>query len=171
MSEWKTYRLEELCTAKGSYGIGAPAVAYDANKYTYLRITDINDDGTLNRNGLMSVDDEHAEDYILKENDIVFARTGNSTGRTYFYDGQDGELVYAGFLIKFSLDSEKVNPRILKYYTHSQPYYNWVRSFDTGGTRGNINAKVFGAMPITLPPRRQQDRIVEILKPLDEKSN
>lgn len=169
MGEWKTYRLEELCTAKGSYGIGAPAVAYDANKYTYLRITDINDDGTLNHNGLMSVDDERAGDYLLKENDIVFARTGNSTGRTYFYDGRDGELVYAGFLIKFSLDSEKVNPRILKYYTHSQPYYDWVRSFDTGGTRGNINAKVFGAMPITLPPRHQQDRIVEILKSLDDK--
>lgn len=169
MGEWKTYRLEELCTAKGSYGIGAPAVAYDVNKYTYLRITDINDDGTLNHNGLMSVDDERAGDYLLKENDIVFARTGNSTGRTYFYDGRDGELVYAGFLIKFSLDSEKVNPRILKYYTHSQPYYDWVRSFDTGGTRGNINAKVFGAMPITLPPRHQQDRIVEILKSLDDK--
>ena len=169
MSEWKTYRLEDLCTSKGSYGIGAPAVAYDANKYTYLRITDINDDGTLNRNGLMSVDDERAGDYLLKENDIVFARTGNSTGRTYFYDGRDGELVYAGFLIKFSLDNEKVNPRILKYYTHSQPYYDWVRSFDTGGTRGNINAKVFGAMPITLPPRHQQDRIVEILKSLDDK--
>jgi type I restriction enzyme S subunit len=165
----ETYRLEDLCTSKGSYGIGAPAVAYDANKYTYLRITDINDDGTLNHNGLMSVDDERAGDYLLKENDIVFARTGNSTGRTYFYDGRDGELVYAGFLIKFSLDSEKVNPRILKYYTHSQPYYDWVRSFDTGGTRGNINAKAFGAMPITLPPRHQQDKIVEILKSLDDK--
>ena len=169
MSEWKTYRLEDLCTSKGSYGIGAPAVAYDVNKYTYLRITDINDDGTLNHNGLMSVDDERAGDYLLKENDIVFARTGNSTGRTYFYDGRDGELVYAGFLIKFSLDNKKVNPRILKYYTHSQPYYDWVRSFDTGGTRGNINAKVFGAMPITLPPRYQQDRIVEILKSFDDK--
>lgn len=165
----ETYRLEDLCTSKGSYGIGAPAVAYDANKYTYLRITDINDDGTLNHNGLMSVDDERAGDYLLKENDIVFARTGNSTGRTYFYDGRDGELVYAGFLIKFSLDSKKVNPRILKYYTHSQPYYDWVRSFDTGGTRGNINAKAFGAMPITLPPRHQQDKIVEILKSLDDK--
>lgn len=165
----ETYRLEDLCTSKGSYGIGAPAVAYDANKYTYLRITDINDDGTLNRNGLMSVEDERAGDYLLKENDIVFARTGNSTGRTYFYDGRDGELVYAGFLIKFSLDNKKVNPRILKYYTHSQPYYDWVRSFDTGGTRGNINAKVFGAMPITLPPRYQQDRIVEILKSFDDK--
>lgn len=117
----------------------------------------------------MSVDDERAGDYLLKENDIVFARTGNSTGRTYFYDGRDGELVYAGFLIKFSLDNKKVNPRILKYYTHSQPYYDWVRSFDTGGTRGNINAKVFGAMPITLPPRYQQDRIVEILKSFDDK--
>lgn len=165
----ETYRLEDLCTSKGSYGIGAPAVAYDANKYTYLRITDINDDGTLNRNGLMSVEDERAGDYLLKENDIVFARTGNSTGRTYFYDGRDGELVYAGFLIKFSLDNKKVNPRILKYYTHSQPYYDWVQSFDTGGTRGNINAKVFGAMPITLPPRYQQDRIVEILKSFDDK--
>lgn len=117
----------------------------------------------------MSVEDERAGDYLLKENDIVFARTGNSTGRTYFYDGRDGELVYAGFLIKFSLDNKKVNPRILKYYTHSQPYYDWVRSFDTGGTRGNINAKVFGAMPITLPPRYQQDRIVEILKSFDDK--
>lgn len=169
MSEWKTYKLEELCTAKGSYGIAAPAVLFDASKYTYLRITDINDDGTLNYGGLMSVDDKHAGNYLLKENDIVFARTGNSTGRTYFYDGTDGELVYAGFLIKFSLDSDKVNPRILKYYTHSQPYYDWVRSFDTGGTRGNINAKVFGAMPITLPPRNLQDRIVEILKSLDDK--
>lgn len=123
----------------------------------------------MNRNGLMSVEDERAGDYLLKENDIVFARTGNSTGRTYFYDGRDGELIYAGFLIKFSLDNKKVNPRILKYYTHSQPYYDWVRSFDTGGTRGNINAKVFGAMPITLPPRYQQDRIVEILKSFDDK--
>ena len=72
-------------------------------------------------------------------------------------------------MIKFSLDEEKVNPRILKYYTHSKPYYEWVKSFDTGGTRGNINAKTYGAMPIILPPRSVQDRIVEILKSLDDK--
>ena len=104
----------------------------------------------------MSVDDENASNYILKENDIVFARTGNSTGRSYFYDGADGKLVYAGFLIKFSIDKKKVNPRILKYYTHSKPYFNWVRSFDTGGTRGNINAKTYGTMPITLPSRESR---------------
>ena len=169
MEEIKTYTLEELTIGKGSYGIAAPAVPFHPSKHTYLRITDINDDGTLNKQGLMSVDDENANNYILKENDIVFARTGNSTGRSYFYDGSDGELVYAGFLIKFSIDKKKVNPRILKYYTHSKPYFDWVHSFDTGGTRGNINAKTYGTMPITLPSRETQDKIVSILKSLDDK--
>lgn len=169
MEEYKTYKLEDITKGKGCYGIAASAVPYSPSLLTYLRITDINDDGTLNRTGLMSVDDANATNYLLEPNDIVFARTGNSTGRTYFYDGSDGELVYAGFLIKFSLDDTKVNPRILKYYTHSKPYYDWVHSFDTGGTRGNINAKAFGKLPLVLPSRKAQDRIVEIMKSFDDK--
>ena len=169
MTEWKTYTLKELSKGRGEYGIGAPAVPFDKEKYTYLRITDINDDGTLNTSGMMSVDADDAEEYILEKNDIVFARTGNSTGRSYFYDGRDVELVYAGFLIRFRLDETKVNPKILKYYTHSKPYYDWVKSFDTGGTRGNINAKTYGDMPIYLPPRHIQDRIVGILGAIDDK--
>lgn len=165
--EWK---LSELSVdGKGHYGIGAPAIPYDKNKPTYLRITDINDDGTINFLDLKSVDDEDANKYLLKENDIVFARTGNSTGRSYFYQKEHGDFVYAGFLIKFSIDPQKVNPKILKYYTHSQEYYNWVKSFDTGGTRGNINAKTFGDMPISLPKRCVQDKIVGILSALDSK--
>lgn len=169
MGEWKEYKLGEISKDKGCYGIAASAVPYSPCLHTYLRITDINDDGTLNKSGLMSVDEDNVEKYLLKPNDIVFARTGNSTGRTYFYDGTDGELVYAGFLIKFSLDESKVNPRILKYYTHSKPYYDWVQSFDTGGTRGNINAKTYADMPIVLPPRKMQDKFVDILKSLDDK--
>ena len=169
MGEWKEYKLGELSKESGSYGIGASAVPYNPALYTYLRITDINDDGTLNKSGLMSVDDENADKYLLKPNDIVFARTGNSTGRSYFYDGSDGDLVYAGFLIKFSLDESIVNPRIMKYYTHSKPYYDWVQSFDTGATRGNINAKTYASMPIVLPSKKTQDNIVSILKSLDDK--
>lgn len=165
--EWK---LSELCVdGKGYYGIGAPAIPFDKNKPTYLRITDINDDGTLNFSDLKSVDDKDCDKYQLKENDIVFARTGNSTGRSYFYQKEHGDFVYAGFLIKFSIDPQKVNPKILKYYTHSQEYYNWVKSFDTGGTRGNINAKTYGDMPISLPNRSVQDKIVGILSALDAK--
>ena len=170
MEEWKTYRLEDLTIdGKGHYGIGAPAVDYDENKFTYLRITDINDDGSLNYSGLKSVDDPEASKYLLQEGDIVFARTGNSTGRSYYYEPSDGQFVFAGFLIKFSLDPTKVNPRFLKYYTHSKMYYEWVQSFDTGATRGNINAQTFGSMEINLPPREVQDRLVEILRSIDDK--
>ena len=169
MEEIKTYTLEELTKGRGNYGIAASAVPYNPSLRTYLRITDINDDGTLNKSSMMSVDEKNVDAFLLKPNDIVFARTGNSIGRSYFYDGSDGELVYAGFLIKFSLDETKVNPRILKYYTHSKLYYDWVHSFDTGGTRGNINAKTYGAMPIMLPSRGVQDKIVNILKSLDDK--
>jgi len=170
MSEWKEYKLGDLTVdGKGSYGIAAPAVDYDSQKYTYLRITDINDDGTLNKNGLKSLDNVNAPNYLLKPNDIVFARTGASVGRSYFYDERDGELVYAGFLIKYSLDPLKVNPKIIKFYTHSQTYYDWIQTVDNGATRGNINAQTYASMPILLPKRVVQDKIVSILSSLDDK--
>ncbi|MDE6260426.1 MAG: restriction endonuclease subunit S [Oscillospiraceae bacterium] len=168
--EFDTTTLGQLSVdGKGSYGIAAPAVPYSDELYTYLRITDICDGGTLNKSGLMSVNADGAEKYLLEENDIVFARTGNSTGRNYFYDGSDGRFVYAGFLIKFSLDSQKVNPRFIKYYCQSKNYWGWVQSFNTGSTRGNINAKDFANMEIVIPSREQQDFLVNILKPIDEK--
>ena len=154
---------------RGSYGIGASAVERSEDLYTYLRITDIRDDGTLNMADLKSVDDTKASQYLLKPNDIVFARTGASTGRNYFYDGTDGEFVYAGFLIKFCIDPQKVNPKYVKYYCMSDAYKGWIHTFNTGSTRGNINAQTLGGMPIPLPPRQQQDGIVELLSSLDEK--
>ena len=154
---------------KGSYGIAASAVERKADLPTYLRITDIFDDGTLNLSELKSVDAPNSDKYILKPNDIVFARTGGSTGRNYFYDGSDGVFVYAGFLIKFSIDPEKVNPKYVKYYCRSKQYNDWVQSFNTGSTRGNINAQTFGNMEIPLPERKQQDYLVSILEPIDEK--
>ncbi len=154
---------------RGSYGIAASAVDRSDELYTYLRITDIRDDGTLNMADLKSVDDEKASQYLLKPNDIVFARTGASTGRNYFYDGTDGEFVYAGFLIKFSIDPVKVNPQFIKYYCMSDAYKGWVHSYNTGSTRGNINARTLGGMVIPVPPRQQQDGMVSILSALDAK--
>ena len=154
---------------KGSYGIAASAVEKSSELYTYLRITDIKDDGTLNLDGLMSVNDPKAEQYLLSPNDIVFARTGASTGRNYFHDGKEGEFVYAGFLIRFSIDPQKVNPKFVKYYCLSKTYRNWVHSYNAGSTRGNINAQTFAQMPISLPPRKYQDRAVSILDDITEK--
>ena len=166
---WETVKLSDVCIGGGKYGIAAAAVDFSEDLPTYLRITDINDDGTLNVSGFKSVADTNAANYYLMPNDIVFARTGASTGRNYFYDGTDGDFVYAGFLIKFSIDPEKINPLYVKYYCQSKEYRDWVASFNTGSTRGNINAVTLGNMPIPNIPKKQQDLIADTLSALDDK--
>ena len=99
----------------------------------------------------------------------MFARTGASTGRNYFYDGNDGTFVYAGFLIKFSIDPNKVNPQYIKYFCLSQKYRDWIHSFNTWSTRGNINERTLAQMPIDFPSREQQNLLVNVLSKLDEK--
>ena len=167
----RVVKLEELCIPDqiGKYGIPAVAEEFSEDKVRYLRITDIDDYGNLLENDKKSVSSPEIEKYILKEGDIVFARTGNSTGRTYFHEEKNGELAFAGFLIKFSLDESKVNPKYLKYFTISKPYKQWVDNLSNGSTRGNINAKTFADCPIILPPRAQQDYLVRVLSSLEEK--
>ena len=168
--EWQIVKLKDLTiNGKGEYGIGAPAVTYSSDLYTYLRITDITDDGVIDKTSLKSVNHKDASNYLLKENDIVFARTGGSTGRSYFYDKNDGDLVFAGFLIKFSLDPLKLNTKYMKYFTMSDNYKGWVKSFNTGSTRGNINAQTYGNLDVILPSRKQQDLLVGVLSSLDDK--
>ena len=167
----RVVKLEELCLPDqiGKYGIPAVAEEFSEDKVRYLRITDIDDYGNLLENDKKSVSSPEIEKYILKEGDIVFARTGNSTGRTYYHEEKNGELAFAGFLIKFSLDESKVNPKYLKYFTISKPYKQWVDNLSNGSTRGNINAKIFADCPIILPSRVQQDYLVRVLSSLEDK--
>lgn len=163
--------LKELCIKDeiGKYGIPASAENFDENKIRYLRITDIDDYGNLLSNDKKSVSSDDIEKYILEEGDIVFARTGNSTGRTYYHENKNGNLAFAGFLIKYSLDKEKVNPKYVKYFTLSQEYKQWVKNISVGSTRGNINAQTFADCPVIVPSRLQQDDLVKILSALDDK--
>lgn len=169
--EMKKYKLYELCKQNeiGIYGIPATAEEFSEEKIRYLRITDISDDGILLDDDKKSVSDDYIEKYILQEGDIVFARTGNSTGRAYLYDKKDGILAFAGFLIKYGLDKNKVNPKFLRYYTIGNTYKQWVKNLSVGSTRGNISAKTFAECPISLPDRKQQDLTIDVLSSLDDK--
>ena len=169
--ELKKYKLGDLCVPDkiGVYGIPASAEDFSEDKIRYLRISDISDDGILLDDDKKSVTDKDIDKYILKENDIVFARTGNSTGRAYLYDSNDGLLAFAGFLIKYHLDETKVNPKFIKYFTISEYYKQWVKNLSIGSTRGNISAQTFADCPILLPSREQQDLAVSILSSIDRK--
>jgi len=167
----KEVLLKDLCIEEesGKYGIPASAQEFDLNKTRYLRISDISDNGELLDIDKKSIEATDLDKYILQENDIVFARTGNSTGRTYFHENKNGELAFAGFLIKFRLDENKLTPKYLKYYTLSNKYKDWVNNLSVGSTRGNINAQSFANCPISIPEPQQQDLLVSVLSAIDNK--
>jgi type I restriction enzyme S subunit len=165
----KSNTLQEFCLESGVYGIPAAAEDYDEKKFRYLRISDISDDGVLLNNDKRSISDPESKKYLLSEDDIVFARTGNSTGRTYFYDKRDGELIFAGFLIRYKLDDKKINPKYLKYFTLSKQYKSWIDNFSIGSTRGNMSAEDYSNMPLIVPERAQQDLLVKVLDSITDK--
>ena len=171
MVEKKIVKLSDLCKKDsiGIYGIPATAEEYSDEKVRYLRITDINDDGTINNSDMKSVSDDNLEKYMLQPGDIVFARTGNSTGRSYLYNEKDGKFAFAGFLIKYGLDDTKINPTYVRYFTISDYYKQWVSNLSSGSTRGNISAQTFADCPIIVPSRKQLDFLATSLSTIDQR--
>lgn len=167
-NEWKIKKLGEIAIGKGEYGIGASASEYIEGKPRYLRITDIGDGCKLLFNDIKGLDEKEYEKYILKEGDIVFARTGNTTGKGYVYNKEHGELVYAGFLIKYSVDNNIANHNFIKYVIQSKRYWDWVNIMSTRSGQPGINSNEYSSFIIQLPPLEEQEKIASILSTVDE---
>jgi type I restriction enzyme S subunit len=163
-NEWEVKRLGDLCYNRGDYGLNAPATDYSVDLPTYLRITDIDDNGKFIHVDKKSVNNISAEDYYLKDGDIVFARTGATVGKTYLYDKRDGKLVYAGFLIKFSPNPTKLLSYYLKANTEIQDYKNWVSITSQRSGQPGINATEYSSYKIATPPVKEQKQICSILQ-------
>ena len=166
--EWEVKRLVDLCQNTGDYGINAPAVPYREDLPTYLRITDIDGWGKFIETDKVSVDNPNSSQFILREGDIVFARTGATVGKTYLYDSKDGQLVFAGFLIRFTPNSNKAIPYYIKASTETASYWNWVRVISQRSGQPGINSVEYGAMKLAMPPLAEQRKIAEILGVWDE---
>ena len=157
--EWKAVKLGEYLTRKPEYGINAPAVEFSEKLPTYLRITDISDDGQFIAQNKVSVKAPDALDYSMQEDDMVFARTGASTGKTYLYDPNDGDLVFAGFLIKVKPDSSKLIPSYLKAYTETFAYWKWINIVSTRSGQPGVNGQEYALLPLPLPSLPEQEAI------------
>lgn len=166
--EWEIHDLGECCIIKGEYGINAPAVSFSINLPTYLRITDIDDDGNFKASERKSVNDKDALKYVLCSGDIVFARTGGTVGKTYLHTNRNGSLVFAGFLIRFRTDKSKLFPNYLKYHTGTKRYWDWVKVISMRSGQPGINGAEYCLMPIIVPPVSEQCKISSTLSLWDE---
>lgn len=160
---WSVKKLGEICKNKGLYGANAPSVPYSPNLPLYIRITDIDDDGKYIFSNRVSVNISDYKNYLLKKGDIVFARTGATTGKTYLYNENDGQFVFAGFLIKFSPNTNLINPYYLKLSTEMPFYKSWIKVMSVRSGQPGVNAEEYAKYPLLLPPLPEQEKIAEIL--------
>lgn len=167
-SGWVFMPLGECCVDKLSYGINAPAIPYASRFPSYLRITDINDDGTYNGSDKKSVATTEQEKYTLHSGDIVLARTGASTGKSYLYDSRDGKFVYAGFLIRASVDEEKYNAKYIVSQLRTPRYWAWVAATSMRSGQPGINGKEYSSFLIPITSKEEQDAIAETLSCFDD---
>ena len=164
--EWKISNLGEISSGE-MYGMNSAAKEYDGTN-KYIRITDISE--TSNKfvpNPLTSPDGDLDDKYKLKKGDIVFARTGASTGKTYLYYENDGNLYFAGFLIKFHID--KADPKFIFYNTLKDEYLNWVSVMSVRSGQPGINSNEYKKLPLYLPSIDEQNKISKFLNKIDEK--
>lgn len=165
--DWDYQSLGKCCIDKLSYGINAPAIPHSSQYPSYLRITDINDDGTYNSSDKKSVVTNEAEKYSLRSGDIVLARTGASTGKSYLYDERDGNFVYAGFLIKASVDEKRHNAKYIVSQLRTPRYWSWVASESMRSGQPGINGKQYSSFLIPVASKEEQDDIAETLSCID----
>jgi len=163
-SSFPVFKLSQLSRQKLSYGSGASAVEFNGN-VRYVRITDIQEDGTLTENSMSP--DSYDEKYLLHEGDILFARSGATVGKTFLYNKQDGKSIYAGYLIRFVPDVSVVYPEYIYHFTRSQYYKAFVRANAQAVAQPNINAQQYGNLEICVPPMSLQKDFVERIMSID----
>lgn len=166
-SDWSVVTLLDCLCGKPSYGINAPAIAYSPQKPRYIRITDITEAGTYSKSSPASVEDVNIDRYYLKKNDIVLARTGASVGKSYLYQKNDGNLVYAGFLIKASINDIVADAWYVFACLHTQRYWQWVNTISVRSGQPGINGEEYSAYLLPLPSRMEQTAIAEALSDVD----
>jgi type I restriction enzyme S subunit len=164
---WQVVTLNEISLRPGEYGSISAAIPWTSELPRYVRITDIDGNGSLSPDNIAGIDWDKARPYLLSEGDLCFARSGATVGKTYLYDRRDGFCAFAGYVIRFSIDSMRALPEYVSAWTRSGWYSQWVSSVVRQGAQPNINAKEYGAHRLPLPPLREQRKIVDVLSSVD----
>ncbi len=165
--EWESKRLGQCLLSRPDYGINAPAVPYSEKLPCYVRITDISEHGRYRPDPRVSVAAAGAAEYHLRNGELVFARTGASVGKSYLYDPRDGELVFAGFLIRVRPDPAQLVPSYLAAIATTKAYWDWVQLMSMRSGQPGVNGNEYAQMPLFLPPMSEQTAIAEVLTDMD----
>ncbi len=165
-NEWEFTKLGDV----GEYKYGYNGKATSDNSGTpYLRITDINFDGSLKpKRMFVDISDNDFKLYGLKNNDIVIARTGATVGKSFLFN-EDRDFVFASYLIRYRFDTKKIFPNFLYYVLQSHSFWKYIGISQNVGAQPNVNATKMSNFIFNLPPIDIQKQIVKNIKNAEEK--
>lgn len=159
------FRLKYLLDSPMQYGANESGDKFIEDSVRYIRITDITADGKLKNdenNQYLPLD--AADGYILKNKDVLFARSGGTVGKSFLYQEDYGTSAFAGYLIKAECDQSALLPEYLIYYSQSSLYELWKNMIFIQATIQNIGANKYSNMEIPVPSIDEQATIVEYLE-------
>jgi len=158
--KYPTIQLGALLSEPPAYGAGEAGIERtSAQQPRYVRITDIDENGGLVPGfGVTAEDIDSA--YYLQDGDLLFARSGNTVGKTYLHRSAEisDQCVYAGYMIRFRF-TDAVLPEYVFAFTQTSYYREWVQAIQRTAGQPNINAEEYRSMVIPLPPLKVQERI------------
>lgn len=160
---WVQTEVREI-TDGIEYGFTAKASQVDSG-VRYLRITDIQENRVdWNTVPFCAIGESSAERYLLRKGDLVFARTGATTGKSFLI--QDcPKSVFASYLIRLRT-TKAVFPEFIARYFHSRDYWQQITENIAGSAQPNCNATKLSRIKLSIPPLNEQKRIVEKLEKL-----
>ena len=164
-ANWHIVRLQDVANGF-DYGMNSAATTFDG-VHKYIRITDIDDDSRQYlSDDIVSPSDIPEEKYRVYDNDILFARTGASVGKSYLYTPEDGELYFAGFLIRISVKKE-YDSYFVYLNTLTSKYEKWLRLESMRSGQPGVNAEQYRNYVFRCPNYQTQVKIANIIKGID----
>lgn len=157
---WRVLSLKWVLGKPLQYGANESGVPYEISLPRYIRITDIDEKGTLKSENAKSLPEQIAEDYILNDGDVLFARSGATVGKAFLYRNSMGKSAFAGYLIRVCPNKEQLHSKYLLYWTQSVQYENWKMSIYSIATIQNIGAEKYSQLPLVMPSIETQSKIV-----------
>lgn len=133
----------------------------DATDIKYIRVTDFDDEGIVSGNKFLTAEVIDLK-YSLKPEDVLFARSGATAGKTFIFTKKFSPAIFAGYCIRFRFDKSQVLPWYIYFYTKTGRYRTWVQSIQRPSGQPNINKEEFKAFTIPVPPLKQQELVAEM---------
>ncbi|ERT60028.1 restriction endonuclease subunit S [Megasphaera vaginalis (ex Srinivasan et al. 2021)] len=154
-------RLKMLLKNDMEYGLNISGDI--SGDFRYVRITDIDKNGSLKETDQQYVSNFDKK-YILNKGDILFARSGATVGKTYYYKETDGNCAYAGYLIRARVNKDLVYSEYIYYFTQSKIYEEWKNSIFIQSTIQNINAEKYSNLLIPMFDKDVQKKVIKNCK-------